>query len=253
MRYWCGTGCDVVLSRLFCENVRRHERSSDGSWRTAGRPSASRRHVDHSAWMMLRGPVWPGQRAPPPSRPDGTDVAVAHGSPVRLAAGGHDGPVDAGNTSAEQRLGTAAVARRSVGSAESQRANRAWWDADADDYQAEHGDVPRRRRLRLVPRGPARGRRAPARATSRGRRVLEVGCGSAPCARWLADPGRRGRSGVTSRPACCGTRAGQRPRPASPCRCVQADAERTALRRPRLRHRLLGLRRGARSWPTPAR
>ena len=55
--------------------------------------------------------------------------------------------MDAGNTSAEQRLGTAAVARRAVGSAESQRASRAWWDADADDYHrrlspAARADMP---------------------------------------------------------------------------------------------------------------
>ena len=46
----------------------------------------------------------------------------------------------------------------------------------------------RRRRLRLVPGGPARGRRAAARGRGRAR-VLEVGCGSAPCARWLAAAG----------------------------------------------------------------
>ncbi|MEU5673151.1 hypothetical protein ABZ749_22865, partial [Micromonospora sp. NPDC047753] len=31
------------------------------------------------------------------------------------------------------------VTRRRVGDAEARRANRGWWDTDADDYQAEHG------------------------------------------------------------------------------------------------------------------
>ena len=38
--------------------------------------------------------------------------------------------------SAEQVLGTTGVARRPVDAVESQRASRAWWDADADDYLA---------------------------------------------------------------------------------------------------------------------
>ena len=54
-----------------------------------------------------------------------------------------------------------------------------WWDANADEYLAEHGDVPRAGRLLLVPRGPARGGRAPAR-----RRRRRDGCSrSAPAPR----------------------------------------------------------------------
>ena len=48
----------------------------------------------------------------------------------------------------------------------------------------------RRGRLRVVPGGPAGGGR-PAARRRRGRRVLEVGAGSAPCARWLAGQGAR--------------------------------------------------------------
>lgn len=93
--------------------------------------------------------------------------------------------------SAEALLGTAGIARRAVGSAESQRASRAWWDADAADYLAEHGrdigDVD----FVWCPEGL---READAHLLGdpgdlRGRRVLEVGCGSAPCARWLAAQG----------------------------------------------------------------
>ena len=32
------------------------------------------------------------------------------------------------------------VARRPIGVPETARANRYWWDLDADAYQAEHGD-----------------------------------------------------------------------------------------------------------------
>ena len=93
--------------------------------------------------------------------------------------------------SAEQLLGTAAVARRPVGSGESQRASRAWWDADADDYLTEHGadigDVD----FVWCPEGL---READAHLLGdpdlAGRRVLEVGCGSAPVHALARYPGR---------------------------------------------------------------
>ena len=93
--------------------------------------------------------------------------------------------------SAEERLGTAGVAHRTAGTDESQRANRAWWDADADDYLAEHGTDIGEVDFLWCPEGL---READARllgdaADLVGRRVLEVGCGSAPCARWLATQG----------------------------------------------------------------
>jgi SAM-dependent methyltransferase len=92
--------------------------------------------------------------------------------------------------SAEEQLGTAGVVHRSVGAGESQRASRAWWDADADDYLAEHGadigDVD----FVWCPEG-LREADAHLLGDLAGRRVLEVGCGSAPCARWLATQGAR--------------------------------------------------------------
>ena len=39
----------------------------------------------------------------------------------------------------ESELGTVGVGRRAVDAAESARANRRWWDADADNYHREHG------------------------------------------------------------------------------------------------------------------
>lgn len=86
--------------------------------------------------------------------------------------------------SAEEMLGTAGVARRGVTTDDSERANRLWWDADADDYLAEHaadiGDAD-------FVWCPERLREADAGLLGdvTGKRVLEVGCGSAPCARWL--------------------------------------------------------------------
>ena len=90
--------------------------------------------------------------------------------------------------SAEEVLGTAGVAHRAVGAVESQRASRAWWDADADDYLAEHetdiGEID----FVWCPEG-LREADAHLLGEVRGRRVLEVGCGSAPCSRWLAAQG----------------------------------------------------------------
>ncbi len=95
------------------------------------------------------------------------------------------------HAAAEQAPGTGGVRPGPVGARDSVRANRAWWDADADDYQAEHGDflgaadfvwcpeALREADARLL--GPAE--------ALRGARVLEVGCGAASCSRWLAGQG----------------------------------------------------------------
>jgi SAM-dependent methyltransferase len=90
--------------------------------------------------------------------------------------------------SAEEELGSVGMARRAVGRAESQRASRAWWDADADDYLAEHGADIGVVDFVWCPEGLREGD-AQLLGDVAGRRVLEVGCGSAPCARWLAAAG----------------------------------------------------------------
>ena len=80
------------------------------------------------------------------------------------------------------------VARRPAGIEESARANRRWWDAAAPAYLAEHGsdlgDVD-------FLWGPEGLREADAHLLGdvAGQRVLEIGCGSAPCARWLRQAG----------------------------------------------------------------
>jgi SAM-dependent methyltransferase len=68
------------------------------------------------------------------------------------------------------------------------RANRGWWDAAADDYQAEHGSFLRDAGFVWCPEGLDE---ADARLLGdvHGRRVLEIGCGAGQCARWLAGQG----------------------------------------------------------------
>ncbi len=72
--------------------------------------------------------------------------------------------------------------------AQTGRAGRLWWDANAADYLAEHGAF-------LGPEdfcwGPEGLREADARLLGEvaGRRVLEVGAGAAQCSRWLTARG----------------------------------------------------------------
>ncbi|UOY02828.1 class I SAM-dependent methyltransferase [Blastococcus sp. PRF04-17] len=80
------------------------------------------------------------------------------------------------------------VARRPVDAADSALANRRWWDAAAPAYLAEHGadlgDVD----FLWCPEG-LREADAHLLGDVAGRRALEIGCGSAPCARWLRRAG----------------------------------------------------------------
>jgi SAM-dependent methyltransferase len=82
------------------------------------------------------------------------------------------------------------VARRPAGDAESARANRGWWDAAAPAYLAEHGDDLGDVDFLWCPEG-LREADAHLLGDVRDRRVLEIGCGSAPCSRWLARAGAR--------------------------------------------------------------
>ncbi|MFI1193708.1 class I SAM-dependent methyltransferase [Micromonospora sp. NPDC020750] len=82
------------------------------------------------------------------------------------------------------------VLRRPVTDAESRRANRGWWDADADDYQAEHGAFLGDVEFVWCPEG-LRESEARLLGDVAGQRVLEVGAGAAAVARWLATAGAR--------------------------------------------------------------
>ena len=82
------------------------------------------------------------------------------------------------------------VARRSEDAAATVRANRRWWDADADGYHAAHGAFLGDADFVWA---PERLREADAHLLGdvAGRVILEVGCGAAMCSRWLAGQGAR--------------------------------------------------------------
>jgi SAM-dependent methyltransferase len=80
------------------------------------------------------------------------------------------------------------VTRRDAAQPESARANRSWWDANADEYQAEHGEYLGDARFLWCPEGVYEDE-ARLLGDIAGRDVLEVGCGAAQCARWLTDQG----------------------------------------------------------------
>lgn len=132
------------------------------------------------------------------------------------------------HANAEHALGTAGVAKRAVGAAESRAASRAWWDADADDYQAEHGDFLGVTEFRWCPEGLLESDvRLLGEIT--GKRVLEVGCGSASSSRWLRANGATAvgidLSGGMLRHAVAGNRAAPAPVP-----LVQASADQLPFR-----------------------
>jgi SAM-dependent methyltransferase len=129
---------------------------------------------------------------------------------------------------AEQLLGTTGLARRGVDSAESERASRRWWDADADDYLAEHAQDIGEADFVWCPEGL---READARLLGdvTGADVLEVGAGSAPCSRWLRRQGAHPvgldlSRGMLRHAAALGAATG------IPVPLVQAGAERLPFR-----------------------
>ncbi len=106
----------------------------------------------------------------------------------------HNGPEKAEqsaanqHSTAEQALGTVGVSKRTVDASESRSANRLWWDADADDYHDEHGKFLGLSDFVWCPER-LREEEANLLGDVTGNRVLEVGCGSASCSRWLAEQG----------------------------------------------------------------
>jgi SAM-dependent methyltransferase len=80
------------------------------------------------------------------------------------------------------------VARRELSAVENRRASRFWWDIDADDYQAEHGEFLGDVDFVWCPEG-LREAEAGLLGEVAGRRILELGCGAAAAARWLVTRG----------------------------------------------------------------
>jgi SAM-dependent methyltransferase len=110
-----------------------------------------------------------------PRKPDGAKIVAA---PEPTSGTGHRtppiGPTRPRKTPADQAV--------------SRAANRRWWDADADDYHAEHGEFLGDADFVWCPEN-LRESDVHLLGDVRGRRILEVGCGSAPCARYLAREG----------------------------------------------------------------
>ncbi len=82
------------------------------------------------------------------------------------------------------------VSRRPAGQSESARANRSWWDAQAENYLEEHGDFLGEAGFVWGPEGLSEDT-AHLLGDVTGRRVLEVGAGAAQCSRWLLGAGAR--------------------------------------------------------------
>jgi SAM-dependent methyltransferase len=85
------------------------------------------------------------------------------------------------------------AARRGAGDAETGRANRQWWDSNADEYQSEHGAFLGDARFVWGPEGldEEQARLLGPAGSLTGRAVLEIGAGAAQCSRWLAAQGAR--------------------------------------------------------------
>ena len=131
-----------------------------------------------------------------------------------------------------------------VPDAESRRASRRLVGRRRRRLPGRARRVPRRRRLRLVPGGPARGRRPAAR-----RRRRPAGAGGRlrrRAVRPLAAPPRApGRSPATCPPACCGTPRAAADRTGVRVPLVQADALALPFADGVVRHRVHRVRRGA--------
>ena len=82
------------------------------------------------------------------------------------------------------------VARRDADEQSTIRANRGWWDTDADSYHDEHGAFLGAADFVWCPEN-LHERDAHLLGEVAGRRVLEVGCGAAMCSRWLVGQGAR--------------------------------------------------------------
>ena len=103
------------------------------------------------------------------------------------------------------------------------RANRAWWDADADAYHGEHGAFLGVADFVWSPEN-LREADAGLLGDVAGRRVLEVGCGAAMCARWLAGRGAHPIAADLSAGMLRHAREGERATGVA-VPLVQADAE----------------------------
>ncbi|HET8581846.1 MAG TPA: class I SAM-dependent methyltransferase [Jatrophihabitans sp.] len=120
------------------------------------------------------------------------------------------------------------VERRPADAPATVRANRSWWDGAADEYHAEHGEFLGVADFVWCPEN-LREADAHLLGPVAGRRVLEVGCGSAMCSRWLAAQGARPVAFDLSAGMLRHARSGAM-RSGVPVPLVQADAQRLPFR-----------------------
>ncbi|WP_028477510.1 class I SAM-dependent methyltransferase [Nocardia sp. CNY236] len=96
------------------------------------------------------------------------------------------------HTPANALLSTESATRTPLGPAASRLASQRWWDADAAQYHDAHAEFlgvdSADGEFVWCPEGLHEGDMQFLGDVA-GKRVLEVGCGSAPCARWLAGQG----------------------------------------------------------------
>jgi len=88
----------------------------------------------------------------------------------------------------DERLPAHWVGFRDVADDDGARASRTWWDSNAEDYLDEHGEFLGDGDFLWCPEG-LRESEARLLGDVDGRRVLEVGAGSAQCSRWLTGQG----------------------------------------------------------------
>jgi SAM-dependent methyltransferase len=86
--------------------------------------------------------------------------------------------------------GPSAAARREADPIETARANRTWWDLEADGYYAEHGSFLGDDDFVWGPEG-LREADAALLGEVRGAKLLEIGAGAAQCSRYAARRGAR--------------------------------------------------------------
>ena len=86
--------------------------------------------------------------------------------------------------------GSGSTARRGADLVETARANRAWWDVEADDYYAQHGAFLGDDDFVWGPEG-LREADAGLLGVIGGRQLLEIGAGAAQCSRYAAGLGAR--------------------------------------------------------------
>ncbi|MYV57675.1 class I SAM-dependent methyltransferase [Streptomyces sp. SID3212] len=118
----------------------------------------------------------------------GTTTGTTTGSGTAPDAGSGSGSGSGTESDTEPE-----ATRRESGTAESSRANRGWWDRNADEYQTEHGTFLGDDRFVWCPEGldEVEAELLGPQESLRGLDVLEIGAGAAQCSRWLAAQGAR--------------------------------------------------------------